>query len=160
MKTIRYFVYTLVGLLLIISCAKATPSLLNKVTWLKGTWKYNYFERPVFEEWNHTSDTLFTGKSYMINEQEDTLVLESVQLIEKNDRLNCIIIVPTQNNNLPITFVSTTITDTSVIFENPKHDFPQVIAYKKLSADSLQATISGIANNEKREIEFSMKRVK
>lgn len=40
-------------------------------------------------------------------------------------------------------FVSTTVSDTVLVFENPQHDFPQRIAYRRVGADSLSARVEG-----------------
>ena len=46
-----------------------------------------------------------------------------------------------------------------VIFENPTHDFPQRVAYKRLSADSMLAWIDGTEGGTKNRIEFPYARV-
>ena len=35
------------------------------------------------------------------------------------------------------TFLSTTVSETSVVFENPEHDFPQRVGYRREGADGL-----------------------
>jgi hypothetical protein len=46
------------------------------------------------------------------------------------------------------------------VFENPAHDFPQRIIYRRLSPDSLVARIEGPGpNNTTRGIDFPMRRV-
>lgn len=46
------------------------------------------------------------------------------------------------------------------IFENPDHDFPQKVAYKFVTQDSLQAWIEGEQNGKSKKIEFPMTRAK
>lgn len=42
-------------------------------------------------------------------------------------------------------FPSTHLSDTLVVFENPEHDFPQRIAYRRAGADSVVARVEGPA---------------
>lgn len=46
------------------------------------------------------------------------------------------------------------------MFENPKHDFPNKIIYKKITSDSIFAQIFGNENGVKKFENFPMKRVK
>jgi|GEM_PF-3228321 len=39
--------------------------------------------------------------------------------------------------------------ETQLVFENLKHDFPQIISYTKVTSDSLVAEISGTKNGQK-----------
>ena len=56
-------------------------------------------------------------------------------------------------------FKSTSVSPTSIVFENRAHDFPQVVSYRRVGADSLVARIEGPGpNNTTRGISFPMKR--
>ena len=55
-------------------------------------------------------------------------------------------------------FKLTTQTETEVIFENPTHDFPQRIIYRK-TADGIVARIDGTVNGKERHEDFPMKSV-
>jgi len=57
------------------------------------------------------------------------------------------------------TFTASIVTDGSVTFENPQHDFPQRITYKALPGDRLAARIEGVRGGTLRGIDFPMKRV-
>ena len=46
-----------------------------------------------------------------------------------------------------------------IVFENPKHDFPQRIRYKRVGADRLEARIEGTMNGTARGIDFPYSRV-
>jgi hypothetical protein len=58
----------------------------------------------------------------------------------------------------PAVFLSTEITDTSVVFENPEHDFPQRVGYRRSGA-GLAAWIEGTMKGQKRHIDFAYTRV-
>ena len=50
--------------------------------------------------------------------------------------------------------------ETSVVFENPEHDFPQRVGYRRDGADGLQAWIEGQANGKSRRVDFSYQRAR
>jgi hypothetical protein len=59
----------------------------------------------------------------------------------------------------PAMFLASTITDTSIAFENSTHDFPNVIRYASHGADSLFAMISGMVRDRQRTINYTYSRV-
>jgi hypothetical protein len=54
----------------------------------------------------------------------------------------------------PASFPVIEYTDSSLVFENPAHDFPQRIRYHRRTGDSLHAAISGMAGGRSRTINF------
>ena len=56
------------------------------------------------------------------------------------------------------TFLSTGITDTSIVFENRTHDFPQRIGYERRGTDSLVAWIDGTMAGRTRRVDFRYRR--
>jgi hypothetical protein len=58
------------------------------------------------------------------------------------------------------TFLSTMVSDAMVLFENPQHDFPQRIGYRREGGSSLVAWIEGNNKGQARRIEFPYRRVK
>ncbi|UHO40169.1 hypothetical protein H5J24_09320 [Chryseobacterium capnotolerans] len=133
---------------------------LSKLEWLLGTWETKTPKGSLYETWKRKSPIEFQGKSYYLK-NKDTLLFESVRLIEKDKKLHYIVSVKHQNHELPVDFAAKEIKDpTSLVFENPAHDFPQMIAYKKQGKDSLAAEISGIMNGKMTSQKFPMRKVK
>lgn len=95
----------------------------------------------------------------MIKEQ-DTIVFETIRLVQEQDGMFYVPIVKGQNNGLPVRFAAKTVSETQLIFENPQHDFPQVISYTRISSDTLIAEISGTRSGKTRKQIFPMKRVR
>ena len=52
-----------------------------------------------------------------------------------------------------------TISNEKMIFENPRHDFPQVISYAKTGANSLVAEISGVEKGKEHKETYPMKKI-
>jgi len=132
---------------------------LEKAEWLIGTWENKTPKGSIYETWGKTSDNEYSGKSYIV-EEKDTIVVENIRLVQEQHTLFYIPTVKNQNDGLPVRFTTKTISETQLVFENPQHDFPQIISYTKIGADSLVAEISGIKNGQERKQTFPMKRVK
>jgi hypothetical protein len=158
MKTGTKFFIGVVGL--IILCAWSTKQIndIKKAEWLIGTWENKTPEGSIYETWKKINDNGFSGKSYIVKEK-DTIVFENIRLVQQQDGLFYIPTVKNQNDGLPVRFAIKTISEAQLIFENPQHNFPKVISYTKITADSLVAEISGTKNGQERKQTFPMKRV-
>jgi hypothetical protein len=132
---------------------------INKAKWLVGTWENKTQNGSIYETWSKLSEVELAGKSYMLKEK-DTIVFETIRLLQENNNLFYIPKVKNQNDNLPVRFAAKTVSDKELVFENPSHDFPQSISYSKINADSLVAEISGTKNGKERKQKFPMRRVK
>ncbi|HOZ79884.1 MAG TPA: DUF6265 family protein [Ferruginibacter sp.] len=146
---------------LIVLCAWTTKHTndINQAGWLIGTWENKMQKGTVYETWDKSNDNELSGKSYIVKEK-DTIIFENIRLVQEQDGLFYIPTVKKQNGGLPVRFASKTISATQLIFENWQHDFPQIISYTKITADSLVAEISGTKNGQERKQAFPMKRVK
>jgi hypothetical protein len=51
------------------------------------------------------------------------------------------------------------ITAQEIVFEDPEHDFPQKITYRRSGADSLYARVEGDRNGRQQPIDYAFKRV-
>lgn len=159
MKMKYFIIPALAGLTVLSAWTADKGGQLRKATWLVGIWENKSRRSPVYETWAQVSDTALQGRSYMIPGR-DTIVFERIQLIERSDTLYYIPTVEKQNNARPVTFTLKKITEDELVFENEAHDFPQLISYTRISADSLLAEISGQKNGQVRKQTFPMKRVK
>lgn len=141
-----------------IAAAKESDNI-NKATWLVGTWENKTSRGTIYETWIKNSNNELSGKSYIIKEK-DSIVFETIRLLQMQNSIYYIPTVKGQNNEEPVKFEGKMITDTQLVFENLQHDFPQVITYTKISSDSLVAEISGMKNGKERKQVFPMKKIK
>jgi hypothetical protein len=144
MKSFRLISSALV-IACLVSCQKKSGNKfekLKKMEWLVGNWEQKLPDGIVTETWTKENDSTFSGKSFFIKEK-DTIHLESIVLTQKDDNLLYIPTVSGQNNNEPTTFTMVSDAENTFSFENPTHDYPQKITYKKISDTNLLATISG-----------------
>lgn len=149
----------IIGLMALSSRKVPVKNPLTKAAWLIGTWENQTPKGTVYESWTKVSDNEFQGKSYALKEN-DTLVFETIRLVRKKKQLFYIPTVKNQNNGLPVSFAMTSISDTSLIFENRQHDFPQQISYILSGNDALTAQISGTVNGQEQTRLFPMKKLR
>ncbi|HOZ75922.1 MAG TPA: DUF6265 family protein [Flavobacterium sp.] len=155
-------IYTLglFALLTIVACKKTENSAKDKIKtadWLIGNWENELEQGILSESWEKANDSTFNGKSFFIKDK-DTLNNETIVLSQKGDDLFYIPVVQGQNNNEPVVFKMTKADAKQLVFENPKHDFPQKISYTKINNDSIVAAISGVVNGKAESESYPMKR--
>lgn len=144
--------------LVVSSCEIGKKSRLEKADWLLGRWE-NKSEHDCFSEtWTKNNENKYVAETYMLS-RKDTLFREYSELKENCKTLQCIISIPEENNDKPITFTMTKQEDYLLVFENPKHDFPQVISYRN-QGDSMFVKISGIQKGKFTEERFSFVKLK
>ena len=154
---------TLILLLLAIVSCKDLDSIekekIKAADWLLGNWESKSNEGNLTEIWKKVNDSTFQAHSYFTKEK-DTLHFESIILQQKGKQLTYSTKVKGQNNDKPMAFKLTIATEKQMVFENPKHDYPQKISYTRITSDSLMAKISGIQQGKPSSEQFSIKRIK
>lgn len=152
----------LLALILLLSCnstKKDNFALIKKLNFLTGIWENHSSAGIIYEEWGRSGDSVFLGKSYIVNDV-DTIELEKIVIRIKDDEIYYIPSVKNQNDGKPILFKLISENKNEFVFENKQHDFPQRIIYIDKGNDSLYARIEGVLKNKFRKEEFIMKRKK
>ncbi len=146
---------SIVCIALLVSCSSDDP--YKKLSRLSGLWETHNGESILYEEWSKQDDNVMRGKSYIMN-GPDTMIFERMELKKQGDQ---IFYIPTvkENNNVPVSF-RLIYSDTSFIFENKQHDFPQRVIYKFIGKDSIAAKIEGLRNGVNESAEFNFTRIK
>lgn len=147
-------------LLSLFSCKQESNdfSKIKASQWLLGTWTQQSEQGILEETWTSANDSTLTGTSFFIKDK-DTLHHETIVLQEKDNNLLYIATIKGENEDEAVTFPLTSSTDNTLIFENPKHDYPQKIMYS-YNKNQLTATISGIQFGKQSTESFAMKKVK
>jgi hypothetical protein len=118
----------------------AEPNM-SKLDWLVGKWTRTN-ARPGtsgYEQWERKSLTELKGFGARIK-GSDTTITERTTLLLKDNAIYYVADV--KENEKPVYFKLTQLTDNSFVCENPEHDFPKMITYT-LDGNKLKATISG-----------------
>lgn len=113
----------------------------KSLEWLTGTWSRTNAKpgRSGFEVWNKNSETEYIGSGIAMK-GKDTVFVEKLKIVLRADGIYYVADVP--QNKSEILFKVTSLTENSVAFENPDHDFPKKISYE-FDGNVLKATISG-----------------
>ena len=138
-----------ISLALALSAALLQPTSINDVGWLAGCWEFTRGNRHVTEQWTSADGGTMLGLSRTINGGKTT-EYEFVVIREADGRLEY---VAKPSRQPEAVFTSVRVTGDEAIFENPQHDFPTRIHYRR-QADGLLAAIEGSINGSRRTIEF------
>lgn len=167
MKVIRITFLFLLASCFLISCKKYDKSgrlikdydELNKATWLLGNWTYSDSIGKLTENWKTEDDSTFVGTSFFVLDNEkDTIHSETMQLQEDKEHLIYLASVKGQNNEDSVPFQLTISEDSLLVFENPKHDYPQKIQYQLSKNSGMKATIFGKIKGKKTVEIYNLKR--
>ena len=100
---------------------------IDRVRWLTGCWEARNSQRTVYEQWTSPEGRAMLATARTI--RGDSLIeYEFVALREKGERLAYEAHPSGQSG---ATFLSISLTDSSVIFENLENDFPQRVGYNR-----------------------------
>lgn len=136
--------------------AHADGAALSRLAWLAGCWKSETAEPGSGEHWMPLAGGTLLGVSRTVKEGK-TVEFEFMQIRAAADGTLAFIAQPSgqQTTVFPLLRIS----DTEAVFENPRHDFPQRVAYRREGETKLKARIEGLRNGALRVIEFRMSRV-
>lgn len=135
--------------------AMQTPAGIARVAWLQGCWELASPQRTVEEHWMAPRGKTMIGTGRTVR-GDQLIEYELVILREQGDKLA----YEAHPSGQPTAvFLSTTISETTVIFENAEHDFPQKVGYRQDRPDTLLAWIEGTSKGQPKRVEFPYARV-
>jgi hypothetical protein len=154
----RWLVYTVAVLIASgapVGAQDAAAARIDSVAWMQGCWQQKSGDRLIEENWTTplAGAMLGTGRTVRGGKLVDH---EFIVLVERDGRLAYEAYPSAQ---LPTTFVSREINAGSIVFEDPAHDFPQRVGYRRVAADRMLAWIEGTVAGKTRRQEFSYRRV-
>ena len=131
------------------TAARQPPAGIERLAWLQGCWSLTTAQREVEEYWMAPKGTSMLGigrttRGGVLADYEMTLIRQT------EDRL----VFEAHPANQPMAFFhSIDVSPSRIVFENPKHDFPQRIGYER-KGNTLLAWIEGTENGKARRVEF------
>lgn len=132
--------------------AAASGAEIGDVSWLSGCWASDGAEPGSGEQWTMPAGGSMFAVSRTVRGGKTT-AFEFLRIIETEDGGLLYIALP--SGQTLTTFVMISISPDEVVFENPDHDFPQRVAYRR-AAGQLVGRIEGTINGQDRRIEFPM----
>jgi hypothetical protein len=134
--------------------SKPAPSFLPWV----GFWQVPSNSSVIFEQWDLTSRNLLIGKGFEIR-NADTVVLEKMRIFKKGKFFYYEARVINQNQGKPVLFKMTECDNRVYRFENPQHDFPQMIQYTFDSPETFEVLLSNNPSiSERKEIKLVLQK--
>ena len=151
----------ILGLAVLLACTPAVNSahsqtVIHRVAWLSGCWERGSGSRTMEEQWMAPRGDAMVGMSRAV--ADGRLVGYELVLIREDTTGLAYEAHPSGQESAR--FPAILISDTTLIFENPEHDFPQRIGYDRLRTDSLIGWIEGMRGGELRRIDFPYRRVR
>ena len=140
-----------------ISVAQAVGDKPSPITplWLAGCWEITTGELVIEEHWMAIRGGTLVGMSRTVRGGQ----LTGYELLLLHQDESGWVYEAHPSGQPVASFKSSAITDTSMVFSNPDHDFPQTITYLRISPDSLIARIAGERSGRFRQVEFPFRRV-
>ena len=119
------------------------PSLAGAQTapmaWLTGCWRMERGATVVEERWSDMQGGLMIGTSRTVRGGK-AVEYEFSRITLQGDTLAFHALPSGQS---AATFMATSRGNDSTVFENPIHDFPKTVVYKRVGADSVHAWVEG-----------------
>lgn len=133
------------------SSPQARPAVADiaAMAWLTGTWVMEA-GGTTEEQWTPAAGGAMLGTSRTIARGR-MVAFEYLRIVERDGGL---VYIPQPNGRPPTEFVLTAMSASEVVFENPTHDFPQVIRYARQGDDELVVTISATGGLRPRGFRF------
>ena len=135
------------------AAAQSTQS--HKLGWMQGCWAVVSQERAIEEQWMAPRGKTMIGSSRTV-EGSNLVGYEFMMIREQGDKY-AIEVRP--SGRAPVVFTQATLTDSSVVFENPKHTYPQKIGYRRVGDNAMSAWIEGSRNGVAQHFEFPYRQV-
>jgi len=120
---------------------KAREQILS----LSGKW-ISREDGSYIEEWDKDEDTLLVGAGYMVKNGKK-IRSEKLAIVYENSGFYYQATIPGQNHGQTITFGPAVFSGISVIFENAKHDFPNILRYTFIGDTTLKVSVESISDS-------------
>ncbi len=138
-----------------LSAGYAAETGLATLQWMAGCWANNEDESGSGEQWMAPAGRSMLGLSRTIR-GGSTVAYEFLRIVEDEDGRITYIASPAGQSTTTFSLLS--ISDSEVVFENPAHDFPQRVIYRKLPDGGLLGRIEGTINGAERHVDFPMQK--
>lgn len=145
---LRIVMCVLIATSLLSFAADEVPAKVDSLAWLTGTWQCHRGSSLVEEHWTRPAGQTMLGMGRTLKDGH-TAEFEFLRIEERDGKL----VYLAQPQGRPATeFVATSITSNEVLFENPKHDFPKKIRYRRINDQCVTASAEDGTGSKK--IEF------
>jgi hypothetical protein len=125
------------------------PATIDRLAWLTGCWSRTRANGATEEHWMAPRGGTMLGMSRTVRDGR-TVEFEYLQIRHQDGTL----VYDARPSGQPMaTFALVSLADDAATFENPSHDFPQRIIYRR-TADGITARIEGTMGGKPRAVDF------
>jgi hypothetical protein len=139
--------------------ADASPRRIERLRWLSGCWEQSDTRSTTEEFWTTPNGGILfgVGRTIVRRAQGDTTVsYEVTRIFERGGKL---IFAAAPLGQPPAEFTEHELTDATVVFANPTHDFPQFVRYRRRGASELHGRVDGKMNGQDEGFDSRYRRV-
>jgi hypothetical protein len=139
-RILQMRILTAVLLFAVTPLSAQRPALTSQLGWLTGCWQSARGSATVEERWSSPDGGMLLGTGRTVRAGK-VVDYEFTRIFERGDTL---VYAALPMNQAPTEFLAARSSPAdSVVFSNPAHDFPTVVAYRPVGRDSLLAWIAG-----------------
>jgi len=135
--------------------AVAQQPRVERLAWLQGCWEMPSPQGTIEEQWMSPRGGAMIGVGRTV--RNDRLVEYELVIVREQDGRLAYEAHPSGQPSA--VFPARELTDSTVVFENQEHDFPQRIGYRRDGPDLLTAWVEGRSQGQTRRIDFAYRRV-
>ena len=135
--------------------AAQAPASADAAAWLSGCWVMRRGTAIVEEQWMAPAGGVMLGMGRTVKAG----VVQDYELMIIRARDGRVDYEAHPMQQAASTFTATVVSDTLLQFENPQHDFPRVVSYRRQGADSMVARIAASPAPGGKQVLFPYQRV-
>jgi hypothetical protein len=117
--------------------ALAPASQVDRLAWMAGCWSLRSGTAIIEEHWTQPAGGAMLGLSRTL--KDGRMVFHEFMRIEEQGSA---LVFTARASATPVAFRAAVANESEVVFENPAHDFPQRITYRRQTG-ALDATLEG-----------------
>jgi hypothetical protein len=130
------------------------PAAIDQMAWLAGCWIQARPNGSVEELWMAPGGGTMLGLGRTVRDGK-LREYEFVRIVEADGSLA---FVAKPSGQDEATFPLKAITPAEAVFENPAHDFPQRVIYRRTGTDAISARVEGEIGGQAKGVDFTYKR--
>jgi hypothetical protein len=147
------------GAVVVSALSDSSPSRVRQLHWMSGCWEQRDAQSMVQEVWTTPDGGMLFGVGRTIaraGTRDTTVSFENMRIFERGGKL----VFAAQPSGQPLAeFTEQQLTDSSVTFANPSHDFPQFVRYRRRGAPELHARVDGKMDGKEQGFDSRYRRV-
>lgn len=130
------------------------PATIDQMTWLQGCWIQTKPNGAVEELWMAPGGGTMLGLGRTVRDGK-LRDYEFVRIVEADGSLAY---VAEPSGQAKATFALKSLTADEAVFEDPAHDFPQRVIYRRVGGDAVAGRIEGQIGGQAKSVDFPYKR--